>query len=389
MFVKKECIAMLLAGGQGSRLYELTSHTAKPAVGFGGKYKIIDFPLSNCINSGIDTVGVLTQYQPLALNEYVGNGAPWDLDRSRGGLSVLPPYQGREGSDWYMGTANAIYQNMNFIQQYSPDYVLILSGDHIYRMDYAAMLRQHKATGAACTVATISVPIEEASRFGICNTRPDGTIYEFEEKPKVPKNNQASMGIYIFNADILYRYLEADSKDPKSSNDFGKNIIPNLLNAGEKLYAYAFSGYWKDVGTISSLWEANMDLLGDAPAIDMRDKHFRIYSRNGARPPQFIDEHAVVINSMISEGSYVDGYVENSIISCGVVIQEGAVVRNSVIMEDVVISSGAVVDYAIIDSDAVIGSGVSVGTPDAGKDNIAIIAKGTRVMSCEKEDKAQ
>lgn len=385
MFVKKECIAMLLAGGQGSRLYELTRHTAKPAVGFGGKYKIIDFPLSNCINSGIDTVGVLTQYQPLALNEYIGNGAPWDLDRSRGGLSVLPPYQGREGSDWYMGTANAIYQNMTFIQQYDPDYVLILSGDHIYRMDYADMLRQHKETGAACTVATISVPIEEASRFGICNTRPDGTIYEFEEKPKVPKNNQASMGIYIFNADILYRYLESDSKDPNSSNDFGKNIIPNLLNAGEKLYSYAFSGYWKDVGTISSLWEANMDLLGDSPAIDMRDKHFRIYSRNGARPPQFVDEDAVVVNSMISEGSYINGYVENSIIACGVVIEKGAVVRNSVIMEDVVISSGAVVDYAIIDGEAMIGAGVHIGSPDAGKNDISVIAKGAHIISENKE----
>ena len=386
MFVKKECIAMLLAGGQGSRLYELTRHTAKPAVGFGGKYKIIDFPLSNCINSGIDTVGVLTQYQPLALNEYIGNGAPWDLDRSRGGLSVLPPYQGREGSDWYMGTANAIYQNMNFIQQYDPDYVLILSGDHIYRMDYADMLRQHKETGAACTVATISVPIEEASRFGICNTRADGTIYEFEEKPKVPKNNQASMGIYIFNADVLYSYLEADSKDPNSSNDFGKNIIPNLLNAGERLFSYAFSGYWKDVGTISSLWEANMDLLGDSPAIDMRDKNFRIYSRNGARPPQFIDEKAVVINSMISEGSYVNGYVENSIISCGVVIEEGAVVRNSVIMEDVVISSGAVVDYAIIDGEAMIAPGAIVGSADADKTDISVIAKGAYVTSDSKED---
>ena len=386
MFVKKECIAMLLAGGQGSRLYELTRHTAKPAVGFGGKYKIIDFPLSNCINSGIDTVGVLTQYQPLALNEYVGNGAPWDLDRSRGGLSVLPPYQGREGSDWYVGTANAIYQNINFIQQFSPDYVLILSGDHIYRMDYADMLRQHKETGAACTVATISVPIEEASRFGICNTNADGTIYEFEEKPKVPKNNQASMGIYIFNASTLYEYLEADSKDPTSSNDFGKNIIPGLLHAGEKLYSYAFSGYWKDVGTISSLWEANMDLLGENPAIDMRDKNFRIYSRNGARPPQFVDEHATVINSMISEGSYIDGYVENSIISCGVVVERGATVRNSVIMEDVVICAGATVDYAIIDSGAKIGSGVVVGRPDAGKDDITLIAKDVHMIADGKEE---
>ncbi|MBO5788900.1 MAG: glucose-1-phosphate adenylyltransferase, partial [Clostridia bacterium] len=341
MFAKKECIAMLLAGGQGSRLYELTYQTAKPAVSFGGKYKIIDFPLSNCINSGIDTVGVLTQYQPLDLNEHMGNGEPWDLDRTRGGLSVLSPYQGREGSVWYKGTANAIYQNMNFILQYDPDYVLILSGDHIYRMDYSLMLKQHKETGAACTVATITVPMEEASRFGICNTNEDGTIYEFEEKPKQPKNNQASMGIYIFSTDILCKYLIDDEADPNSSNDFGKNIIPNLLNAGEKLYAYKFDGYWKDVGTISSLWEANMDLLGSAPAINLRDRHFRIYSRHSGRAPQYIDRDATIVNSMISEGSYINGYVENSVISGGVVVEQGAVVRNSVIMEDVVISSGA------------------------------------------------
>ena len=386
MFVKKECIAMLLAGGQGSRLYELTQSTAKPAVSFGGKYKIIDFPLSNCINSGIDTVGVLTQYQPLALNEYIGNGAPWDLDRARGGLSVLPPYQGREGSDWYKGTANAIYQNLHFIEQYDPDYVLILSGDHIYRMDYADMLRHHKATGAVCTVATITVPMSDASRFGICNTNPDGSIYEFEEKPKVPKNNQASMGIYIFNKDVLCYYLRADEADPNSSNDFGKNIIPNILNAGEKIFAYSFSGYWKDVGTISSLWEANMDLLGDTPAISLRDKYFRIYSRNAARAPQYIAAEAIVRNSMICEGSYIDGYVENSVISGGVVIERGAVVRNSVIGEDVVISSGATVDYAIIDSDSLIGPGVSIGDQNADKDHITVIGKGSYVMESRQEE---
>ena len=283
MYCKKKCIAMLLAGGQGSRLYALTERTAKPAVGFGGKYKIIDFPLSNCVNSRIDTVGVLTQYQPLALNEYIGNGAPWDLDRVRGGLSLLPPYQGKRHSDWYKGTANAIYQNIDFIRQYDADYVLILSGDHIYKMDYSKMLAFHEEKGAVCTVATITVPIEEASRFGICNTREDGSIYEFEEKPKEPKNNQASMGIYIFNTATLIDYLERDAEDPESSNDFGKNVIPALLSAGEPLYAYPFSGYWKDVGTISSLWEANMDLLGDAPIFDIADPYFRIYSRNFAR----------------------------------------------------------------------------------------------------------
>ncbi|MBR4836152.1 MAG: glucose-1-phosphate adenylyltransferase, partial [Clostridia bacterium] len=297
MYCKKECIAMLLAGGQGSRLYDLTKQIAKPAVSFGGKYKIIDFPLSNCINSGIDTVGVLTQYQPFALNEYVANGTPWDLDRIRGGLYVLPPYQGNKTSDWYKGTANAIYQNINFIKQYDPDYVLILSGDHIYRMDYNKMLQQHKATGAACTVATITVPMDEASRFGICNTNPDGSIYEFEEKPKNPKNNQASMGIYIFSTKTLIEYLVNDEADENSSNDFGKNIIPNLLGNGEKLYSYRFEGYWKDVGTISSLWEANMDLIGENPILTLADQDFRIYSKNTARPPQYIGQDAVVENS--------------------------------------------------------------------------------------------
>ena len=282
MYLKKECIAMLLAGGQGSRLYDLTQKTAKPAVSFGGKYRIIDFPLSNCINSGIDTVGVLTQYQPLALNEYIGNGEPWDLDRSRGGLSVLPPYQGKNGSDWYKGTANAIYQNIEFINHYSPDHVLILSGDHVYQMDYSLMLRQHIATGAACTIATITVPLDEASRFGICNTRADGSVYEFEEKPKTPKNNQASMGIYIFKTKTLIDYLNIDEADDNSSNDFGKNVIPNLLHNGEKLFAYRFEGYWRDVGTIASLWESNMDLISKDPPISLSDKKFRIFSRNTA-----------------------------------------------------------------------------------------------------------
>ena len=381
MYCKKECIAMLLAGGQGSRLYDLTKQTAKPAVTFGGKYKIIDFPLSNCINSGIDTVGVLTQYQPLALNEYIGNGEPWDLDRTRGGLSVLPPYQGNKVSEWYKGTANAIYQNINFIKQYNPDYVLILSGDHIYRMDYAKMLEHHKKTGASCTVATITVPMEEASRFGICNTNPDNSIYEFEEKPKQPKNNQASMGIYIFNAKILLEYLEADEADEKSSNDFGKNIIPNLLNNGERLFAYKFEGYWKDVGTISSLWEANMDLIGDDPVINMADRDFRIFSRNTARPPQYIGPKSTIENSLISEGCQINGTVINSILSGGVVIEEGALVKDSVIMEDVVIKSGAKVHYAIVDSDVVVEFGATVGKENSDKSDIAIVAKGTTVYA--------
>ena len=381
MYCKKECIAMLLAGGQGSRLYDLTKKTAKPAVSFGGKYKIIDFPLSNCINSGIDTVGVLTQYQPLALNEYVGGGAPWDLDRVRGGLSVLPPYQGNQGSDWYKGTANAIYQNINFIKQYNPDYVLILSGDHIYRMDYKKMLDQHKATGAVCTVATITVPMEEASRFGICNTSADGSIYEFEEKPKKPKNNQASMGIYIFNTSTLIEYLETDEDDENSSNDFGKNIIPNLLHNGEKLYSYKFEGYWKDVGTISSLWEANMDLIGDEPVLNFADNELRIYSKNTARPPQFMGAKSKVVNSMISEGCRIYGTVENSILSGGVVIEEGAVVRDSVIFEDVTVKKGASVYTAIVDAESVIEKGAVVGTDGADKNNIAVIASGSVVSA--------
>ena len=381
MYCKKECIAMLLAGGQGSRLYDLTKQTAKPAVSFGGKYKIIDFPLSNCINSGIDTVGVLTQYQPLALNEYIGNGAPWDLDRSRGGLSVLPPYQGYKDSNWYKGTANAIYQNINFIKQFNPDYVLILSGDHIYRMDYSKMLEQHKATGAACTVATITVPIEEASRFGICNTNPDNSIYEFEEKPKIPKNNQASMGIYIFTASTLIEYLEVDEADPNSSNDFGKNIIPNLLHNGEKLYAYNFEGYWRDVGTIASLWESNMDLIGDDPVLKMNDKSFRIYSRNMARPPQFLGEKSSVVSSLVSEGCRIYGTVENSILSGGVIVEEGAIVKDSIIMDDVVISNNAAVYTSIVDQETVIAPNVTVGICGAGKDAVTVIAKGSNVTA--------
>ena len=381
MYLKKECIAMLLAGGQGSRLYDLTKQTAKPAVSFGGKYKIIDFPLSNCINSGIDTVGVLTQYQPLALNEYIGNGAPWDLDRSRGGVSVLPPYQGNIKSDWYKGTANAIYQNINFIKQYNPDYVLILSGDHIYRMNDREMLNMHKRNEAVCTVATIEVPIEEAGRFGICNTTSDGVIYEFEEKPKCPKNNQASMGIYIFNTDTLIKYLELDEADENSNNDFGKNVIPNLLKNGEKLYSYKFNGYWKDVGTIESLWESNMDLIGDNPKLNILDENNRIFSRNFARPPQYLGENSSIKNSLISEGCRIYGKVENSALSGGVIVKEGAVVSDSVIMEDVIIEENAKVYYSIIDAETVVMENATVGHENATKKNITVVKKGSRIKN--------
>ena len=363
MFKKKECVAMLLAGGQGSRLYTLTEKTAKPAVPFGGKYRIIDFPLSNCINSGIETVGVLTQYQPLVLNEYIGNGEPWDLDRVYGGVRVLPPYQGHDGAAWYKGTANAIYQNINFISRYDPDYVLILSGDHIYKMDYNAMLQYHKEHNAACTIAVLEVPLSEASRFGIMNTNPDGSIYEFEEKPKNPKSTKASMGIYIFSKKILFDYLIADEANPESSNDFGKNIIPAMLKAGEKMFAYDFSGYWKDVGTIQSLWEANMDLLGEAPAFNLHDRDWRIFSRNNPTPPHFIEKDAIVDNSIVTEGCTINGVVKNSVLFNSVSIGKNATITDSVIMPGVVIEDGATVEYSIIDNDTVISSGTHIGAP--------------------------
>ncbi|MFA6947974.1 MAG: glucose-1-phosphate adenylyltransferase [Eubacteriales bacterium] len=361
MYKKKECVAMLLAGGQGSRLYTLTEKTAKPAVPFGGKYRIIDFTLSNCINSGINTVGVLTQYQPLVLNEYIGNGQPWDLDRAEGGAVVLPPYQGNKKADWYMGTANAIYQNLRFIDRYDPDYVLILSGDHIYKMDYSAMLDFHKKMNADCTIAVIDVPLSEASRFGIMNTEDDGKIYQFEEKPAVPKSTKASMGIYIFSKKKLFDYLIADEADPKSVKDFGKNIIPSMLGAGEKMYAYPFSGYWKDVGTISSLWEANMDLLGDKPVFDIYDRSWRIFSRNYALPPHFAGEGAKIRNSIVTEGCNIYGQVENCVLFNSVTIAPGAVVRDSVIMSGTTIRGGAEVNYSIIDADTEIGAGAVIG----------------------------
>ena len=370
---------MLLAGGQGSRLYVLTEKTAKPAVPFGGKYRIIDFPMSNCVNSGIDTVGVLTQYQPLALNEYIGNGEPWDLDRTNGGVRVLPPYQAKSSSEWYRGTANAIYQNINFIERYSPEYTLILSGDHIYKMDYSRMLREHKKNGADCTIAVLKVPMEEASRFGILNTNPDGSIYEFEEKPKNPKSNNASMGIYIFNTKTLIEYLKADEADENSSNDFGKNIIPNMLNDGKKMYSYLFEGYWKDVGTIESLWEANMDLLGKTPEFNLFDKHWRIFYRHNAEPPHKFGAKGKAYNTMLTEGCVVNGEVRNSVLSNGVCIEEGAYVNDCVIMANVTIKKGARVEYAIIDYDTVIGENATVGGKRADGNKITVLGAGCNV----------
>ena len=376
---KKECVAMLLAGGQGSRLYALTNNIAKPAVPFGAKYRIIDFPLSNCINSGIDTVGVLTQYQPLMLNEYIGNGQPWDLDRNFGGVHILSPYQKKAKSAWYEGTANAIYQNLNFIKMYNPEYVLILSGDHIYKMDYSKMLKAHIDTKADCTIAAIEVPLKEASRFGILNTNPDGSIYEFEEKPKQPKSTLASMGVYIFTAEKLYKYLEEDENDPESSKDFGKNVLPTMLNAGERMFAYKFEGYWKDVGTISSLWEANMDLLDEQPAFDVADASWKIHSRNPLAPPEYIGENAQVKNSMIALGCEVYGTVENSILSSNVVIEEGAVVKDSVIMSGTVVKTGAVVNFSIIDEDAVVSEKAVIGEDKTIAKGISVLGRGVTV----------
>lgn len=381
---KKEWIAMLLAGGQGSRLYSLTKNLAKPAVPFGGKYRIIDFPLSNCVNSGIDTVGVLTQYQPLVLNEYIGSGQPWDLDRQEGGVFVLPPYQKSSGSDWYTGTANAIYQNLPFIERYDPNYVLILSGDHIYKMDYEKMLKFHKEKEADCTIAVLQVPMEEASRFGIMNAREDGRIYEFEEKPAHPKSNLASMGIYIFTWKKLKEYLERDAKTPGSANDFGKNIIPGMLAENERMYAYAFDGYWKDVGTIDSLWEANMDLLDPKVPLSLYDPDWKIYARNPALPPHYIAPGAHVQNSMVTEGCVIEGTVDFSVVFAGVTIEEGAVVRDSIIMPGSVVRKGAVVDYTIVAEQTIIGENAVVGArPESMEDisswGVTVIGSGVTI----------
>jgi len=367
---------MLLAGGQGSRLGILTKKVAKPAVPYGGKYRIIDFPLSNCTNSGIDTVGVLTQYQPLELNAYIGSGAPWDLDISNGGVFVLPPYQKGKSGEWYRGTANAIYQNIAFIEQYNPDYVLILSGDHIYKMDYNAMLNYHIRHGADATIAVREVPWDEASRFGIMNTDSDGKIVEFEEKPKNPKSNKASMGVYIFTWSKLRHYLEEDEADKKSNNDFGKNIIPNMLNDKQVLVAYDFNGYWKDVGTIESLWEANMDLLETPMPIDMHDKRWRIFAKNPGMAPHFIAKGATVKDSLITEGCEVYGNVNHSILFAGVIVEEGAKVESSVIMPGSVIKRGAVVRRSIVAENAIVGPGAFVGEETG---NIAVVGWGITV----------
>ena len=374
---------MLLAGGQGSRLYALTQKTAKPAVSFGGKYRIIDFPLSNCINSGVDTVGVLTQYRPLLLNEYIGNGLAWDLDRRFGGVQILAPYQGQSGADWYRGTANAIWQNMEFINRYDAKYVLILSGDHIYKMDYAKMLDEHKKSGAACTIAVLDVPLEEASRFGIMSTREDGSIFKFTEKPKNPDSTKASMGIYVFTKDKLESYLKADNDDPESSNDFGKNIIPTMLAQGEKMMSYSFEGYWKDVGTISSLWEANMDLLGETPAFSLLDESWRIYSRHTAQPPQYIAKGAVVENSSVTAGCQIYGTVKNSVLGAHVTIGKGAIVEDSVIMNDVTIEEGAIVRYAILDEKVTVGKKATVGASRESGAEIAVVGADVVVKAGE------
>lgn len=375
---------MLLAGGQGSRLGVLTRNLAKPAVPFGGKYRIIDFPLSNCVNSGIETVGVLTQYQPLELNEYIGNGQPWDLDSTNAGVHVLPPYQKNKKSDWYKGTANAIFQNIPFIERYDPEYVVVLSGDHIYKMDYSKMINYHKEKDAACTIAVYEVPLEEASRFGILNTNADGSIYEFDEKPKVPKSNQASMGIYVFSWSKLKKYLEEDDENPKSQNDFGKNVLPAMLNAGERMFAYRFEGYWKDVGTIESLWESNMDLLNPNISLDLSDDEWKIYSRNPVMPPHYVAKGAHVQNSLVAEGCNVYGEIDFAVLFAGVYVAPGAVVKDSIVMPGARIEEGARVQYAIVSENSVIGANAVVGERPEEMENkddwgVAVIGPGCTI----------
>ena len=381
IFQKKRVIAMLLAGGQGSRLHVLTRKTAKPAVPFGGKYRIIDFPLSNCVNSGIDTVGILTQYQPLELNEYIGNGQPWGLNKTHSCAQVLPPYERNDKkSGWFEGTANAIYKNIDFVDRFDPDYVVILSGDHIYKMDYNAMVEYHVANEASCTIAVRTVPLAEASRFGILNTNPDNSIYEFEEKPKQPKSTNASMGIYCFNWQVLRQALIEDEEDPTSDKDFGKNIIPKLLGEGHKMMAYNFDGYWKDVGTISSLWEANMELLGKEPEFQLRGgEHEKIYSRNDAHPAAYIDEEAKTDNCLIAEGCEVYGSVKHSVISVGCTIGKGAIVEDSVLMPDVVIEDGAIIRHAILGEGTKVETNAVVGGVD--KKDISVTSKGAVVKA--------
>ncbi|MGN0569693.1 MAG: glucose-1-phosphate adenylyltransferase [Candidatus Fimenecus sp.] len=381
---KMECIAMLLAGGQGSRLGILTKNIAKPAVPYGGKYRIIDFPLSNCVNSGISTVGVLTQYQPLELNDYIGNGQAWDLDRANGGVHILSPYQQIKGTEWYKGTANAIYQNINFIDRYNPDYVAVLSGDHIYKMDYNKMLEYHKENDAACTIAMLEVPWEEASRFGLMITNEDNSIAEFEEKPKNPRSNKASMGVYIFTWSKLRQYLIDDEADPNSSNDFGHDVIPKMHANGERMFAYLFDGYWKDVGTIDSLWEANLDLLNPKVDLDLSDPTWKIYSKTPVAPPHYVSADATVQNSMIAEGSRVFGDVDFSILFSNVTVEEGAVVRDSIVMPGTVVKSGATVQYAIVAENAVIEKDAVVGQRPEDMENldewgVAVVGAGVTV----------
>lgn len=370
---KKECVVMLLAGGQGSRLGALTRKIAKPSVPFGGKYRIIDFPLSNCVNSGLDTIGVLTQYQPLKLNSYIGDGKSWDLDRMNGGIQILPPYQRVGDSEWYSGTANAIYQNMNFIDQYDPDFVLVLSGDHIYKMDYSLMIKYHKEKNADCTISVIDVPLNEASRFGILSSDNDGRITNFEEKPKKPKSTKASMGIYVFTWNKLKQYLESDDKNPDSSKDFGKDVMPLMLKSGEKMYSYEFKGYWKDVGTIDSLWQANMDLLGNDGFNLSGD--WVIYSRHAERPPQYISGNSSVKNSIVSEGAVIFGSVENSVIFSGVRIGEGTKIKDSVIMADVEIKDNSIINNSIIDEEVIIGPNIKIGDPRGKSLGITVIPR--------------
>ena len=377
--IKKECVAMLLAGGQGSRLYALTQEMAKPAVPYGGKYRIIDFPLSNCVNSGIDTVGVLTQYQPLVLNEYIGNGQPWGLDRAHGGVHVLPPYETAAGKAWYSGTANAIYQNIGFIDRYDPEYVVILSGDHIYKMDYSKMVDFHKEHQADATIAVLEVPWEEAPRFGIMSANPDGTIYEFAEKPKEPKSNLASMGIYVFTWSKLRKYLIENENDEGATKDFGKNIIPSMLDNKEKMVAYHFDGYWKDVGTIDSLWEANMDLLSPNSELDLNDPTWKIYTEDATSLPQYICDTAVINTAFITQGCVVEGEITNSVLFTGVKVGPGAKIIDSVLMPGVVVEAGAVVQRALVADGVVIGANARVGSKDS--EHIELVSK--RVKGAE------
>lgn len=378
---KKKCVAMLLAGGQGTRLYALTGKIAKPAVSFGAKYRIIDFPLSNCTNSGIDTVGVLTQYEPLVLNEYIGDGKPWDLDRMAGGVYTLSPYQAKQGSLWYKGTANAIYQNLNFLDKYDSEHVLILSGDHIYKMDYSKMLSEHIKNDADCTIAVINVPEEEASRFGIMTADENGRITEFEEKPANPKSTLASMGIYIFKKSVLKEQLIRDDGDPDSSGDFGKNVIPYMLAHGFSMFAYRFEGYWKDVGTVASLWEANMDLLSDPPSMNLNDPEMKIYSRNEPLPPTYFGENSSVENSLITTGCEINGEIKGCIISENVTVGEGSVIENSIIMRDVTIGKNVRINYGIVDENVTIEDDAVIGDEQSDKHKIALIGRGCVVKS--------